>query len=68
MPKLKALNTLPDVSGKRFGNLSLGYDRVTEIRDEVSLLSRVAARVCGVEPHELTTEMLEGQLETHDGE
>ena len=50
----KTLDSLPDVSGKRFGALSVGYENATAIRDEFSLLRAVAAACCGKDPEALT--------------
>lgn len=53
------LEQLPDISGHRFGNITLGYDRVDQIRAEVSTLEALAALVCRVDRSALTLEMIQ---------
>jgi hypothetical protein len=53
-----SIDHVPDMSGKRFSVISLGADRANELRAQFLALRAFAAKVVGVEPGELTDEML----------
>lgn len=54
---LDTLRLLPE-HGSRFGTMSLGYDRVTQIRDEYSAMLDLAADLCAVPAVSLSLEDL----------
>jgi hypothetical protein len=56
---METLRNLPDIAGRRFGNLALGYDRIEQIRAEVSVLETLAALVCGCPREDLTVERVQ---------
>lgn len=51
---METLRNLPDISGRRFGNIAIGYDRIDQIRTEVGTLETLAALVCGCSREDLT--------------
>jgi hypothetical protein len=51
---LTTMSVLPDLEGRKYGTLSLGYDRIGTIRDEFSALLALASAACGVPPEQLT--------------
>lgn len=51
---MEALKHLPDVSGRKYGTIDLGYDRVDTIRMEISTLETLAALICGCSREALT--------------
>jgi hypothetical protein len=51
---LTTMSVLPDLEGRRYGTLSLGYDRIGTIRDEFSALLALAAEACACDPADLT--------------
>jgi hypothetical protein len=51
---MESLRSLPDISGRRFGNIAIGYDRIDQIRMEMGTLETLAALLCGVEREKLT--------------
>lgn len=52
---METLKVLPEVNARIKGGLaSIGYDRVTQIRDEVSALEQLAAVVLGIPRETLT--------------
>jgi hypothetical protein len=52
--KFDALRTFPDLSGHRYGTLSLGYDRLTTISDQFRVLLAGSAAIIGRNPDDLT--------------
>ena len=55
---METLTTLPDLEGRRFGSLNLGYDRIQKIREEHSTLLSLAALLLGVDPTEVTAKQV----------
>lgn len=53
---MKTMTTLPDVSDRRYGALSIGYDKITEIRGEMAALMALASLVIGKPAEELTVQ------------
>ena len=51
---MDTMKALPDLEGRKFGTLSLGYDRIGKIREEFSALLALASMVCGVPAEALT--------------
>lgn len=47
---------LPDLTGKRFGNLPLGYDIIVGVRQEHAQLAGVVALVARKQPEDLVVE------------
>lgn len=47
---MQTMAILPDNLGTRFSTFSLGYDRVSTIREEHSLLHEIVADCCGLPP------------------
>jgi hypothetical protein len=56
---METLRALPDIQGRKYGTVAVGYDRIDQIRTEVSLLEALAALVCGCTRDELTTQRLQ---------
>jgi len=56
---LESFNALPAVGDRRFGAVSLGYDRITTIRSEMQALADFAALVMGTTTDALTTAALQ---------
>ena len=59
---METLRNLPDVSGRRFGNLSIGYDRIDQIRAEASTLETLAALLCGCSREDLTVQKVQSVI------
>jgi len=51
---MQTLAILPDNLGTRFSTFSLGFDRVSTIREEYALLHDIVADSCGLPPVALT--------------
>ena len=51
---LQGLSYLPDVSGRRFGTVDFGYDRINKLREEYTALLALASLVLGAPPESLT--------------
>jgi hypothetical protein len=54
MENFETLTALPSTGGSRFGQVTLGYDRVDRIRTEHSALTALAAVLCPVETLTMT--------------
>jgi hypothetical protein len=64
---METLRALPDIAGRKFGNVSVGYDRIDQIRTEVATLETLASWLCGVPREDLTLEKVQrtlGQLQS----
>jgi hypothetical protein len=60
---LDTLRLLPDMDGAaRFSAISLGADRINDIRSEFTLVRNLAAAYCGVAPERLTKAEAEAAL------
>jgi hypothetical protein len=55
---METLRILPDIQGRKFGTIGLGYDRVQQLREEHSALLNFASLVLGVSAETMTTKML----------
>lgn len=56
---MKTLTALPAVDERsRFGAVSIGYDKIIEVRTEHSALVALAATLLGVDPSQVTIEMV----------
>lgn len=51
---METLKMLPDVSGRRFGSMQVGYDKVDTIRVEMLALLAVVVALLGVEAQAVT--------------
>lgn len=51
---MDTLRSLPDVQGRRFGSVNIGYDRIDQIRAEFSALESLVALLCGCDRDSLT--------------
>ncbi len=56
---METLSILPELQGRRFGSVAVGYDRIDTIRAEFATLLGLAAIVCGVERDKVTVRMVE---------
>ena len=56
---METLRLLPSMEGRRFGTMSLGYDRVDQLREEFSTLLSLAAVMLNTEPEKVTTRDVE---------
>lgn len=45
---METMTILPDLQGRKFGTVPLGYDRIDQIRTEFGALGQVASLVLGV--------------------
>lgn len=52
--KLQGLSYLPDVSGRRFGTVDFGYDRINKLREEYTALLALASLVTATPSESLT--------------
>ena len=59
---METLRALPDLQGRRYGTVALGYDRIDQIRMEVSVLETLAAVICGCRREELTIPIVQAVL------
>jgi hypothetical protein len=55
----ETLRLLPPIAGSRFGSIALGYDRVSDVRREHTLLVRTVGLLLGIDPDHLTVEDVE---------
>ena len=51
---METLKTLPDLEGRRFGSLALGYDKIDHIRMEFGILESLAALMLNCQRDEVT--------------
>ena len=59
---METLQSLPNIAGRRFGSLTIGYDKIEQIRAEATTLEAVAALVCGAEREALTIPLVQQAL------
>ena len=58
--KLRTLDMIPTLAGRRFGMLEIGTSNVEVVREEHQLLANVASVVIGVPASDITLEQLRG--------
>ena len=51
---MDTMHALPDLEGRKFGTVAIGYDRIGKIREEFSALIALASVVCDVPPETVT--------------
>jgi hypothetical protein len=56
---METLRTLPNLEGRRFGVITIGYDRIEQIRTELSVLESLAAVLCNCDREALTVPMVQ---------
>lgn len=59
---METLRSLPDMSGRKFGTISLGYDRIDKVRTEFGVLESLAALVLGCDREAVTVEKVSALL------
>lgn len=56
---MESLKHLPNIEGRKYGTISIGYDRIDQMRGEIGVLESLAALVCGCTREELTIQKVQ---------
>jgi hypothetical protein len=63
MPKLRTLDIIPTLSGRRFSTATLGADVTEVVRSEHASMTQVVAMLLQVDPDKVTSEHVDEALQ-----